>query len=219
MTATPSKPDRARQPRRLGRRSQQRYATFSIEAARNAGALLEIAARAESDGHHGPAVALVVLALEEAAKAQALGMLVWASTLNPGIAYPTAGLEEVAMKRDHTVRHRFAAWQKTMKAIVEMAQERTDLIRARKDLQLELEAARAVADQTEWLNRAEGLKQRGLYVDVPMNTMPVEVSHTDYEEAFAIVEPYVTMTRQQAGLIATPQRPRRRVPFDFSGDG
>jgi AbiV family abortive infection protein len=207
--------EHAQRSRRLGRKSLQRYARFSIEAARNAGVLLDVAAAAARQQAHGLAVALSVLALEEAAKAQGLGMMVWASTLDPGIAYPTAGLKDVALRRDHTVRHRFAAWQKTMQAIVQIYGERRDLVRARKELELELEAARRVASQTKWLHRADRLKQQGLYVELPANTMPIELTRADYDEALAIIEPYVTLTRRQAGLIPKPGTARRRVPFDF----
>jgi AbiV family abortive infection protein len=83
---------------------------YSIEAARNARDLRTVAAEAAKLEHFGAAVALEILALEEAAKGQALGMRAIFASLHPSIRVPGKGLEDVLQRR-HGIRYRFAAWQ------------------------------------------------------------------------------------------------------------
>jgi AbiV family abortive infection protein len=182
-----------------------------IDAAKNSGALRDVATAAANLGHYGAAVALEILALEEAAKAQALGMRAMLATLHD-IEVPTEGLQDV-LQREHTVRHRFAAWQLFNRELVRITMDqfeqqltqgppaqRIDAYRA---------AAAAVLKKSRWLKKADGLKKRGLYVDPHGGTIPARLGRADYDEAVAIVEPYVTTTLQQTGLLPKPPKPRR----------
>ena len=77
--------------------------------------------------------------------------------LHPDIKYPIKGLEDV-LQRKHSVRHGYAGYQLYTQALVKMsaAGERGDLLK---------KAALLIADQVDWLQKADDLKQRGLYVD------------------------------------------------------
>jgi AbiV family abortive infection protein len=173
--------------------------------------LRDIATAAAGLGHYGAAVALEIPALEEAAKAQALGMRAMLATLDD-IEVPTDGLQDV-LQREHTVRHRFAAWQLLNRELVRITMDqfeqqltqgpparRIDVYRA---------AAAAVLKKSRWLKKADGLKKRGLYVDPHGGTTPARTGRADYDEAVAIVEPYVTTTLQQTGLLPKPPQPQR----------
>jgi AbiV family abortive infection protein len=166
-------------------------------------------------GHYGAAVALEILALEEAAKAQALGMRAMLASLN-GIHVPTEGLEDV-LQREHTVRHRFAAWQLLQQELVRISREQFEhqLRKGPPEQRIDvyLAATEAVLKKKLWLDRAERRKQRGIYVDAHSGTTPSQTGRADYVEAVAVVEPYVTLTLQQAGLVAGPQH-RRLVGRD-----
>jgi AbiV family abortive infection protein len=201
-----------RKPRRLLLPSPSVCRTRSIDAAKNAGALRDIATAAASLGHYGAAVALEILALEETAKAQALGMRAMLATLRD-IDIPTDGLEDV-LQREHTVRHRFAAWQLFNQELVRISREQFEnqLRQGPPDERIDVyqAATAAVFKKSRWLLKAERLKQRGMYVDPHRGTIPSRLGRADYEEAVAIVEPYVTLTLQQAGLL--PKPPKQRAP-------
>jgi AbiV family abortive infection protein len=198
-------------PRRLSLPTPRVCRKRSIDAARNAGALRDVATAAASLGHYGAAVALEILALEEAAKAQALGMRAMLATLQD-IDIPTEGLEDV-LQREHPVRHRFAAWQLLNRELVRITvdqfeQQLTQGPPAQR-IDAYQAATAAVLKKSRWLKKADGLKKRGLYVDPHGGTIPARLGRADYDEAVAIVEPYVTTTLQQTGLLPNPPKPRR----------
>jgi AbiV family abortive infection protein len=196
--------------RRLSLPTPQVCRKRSIDAAKNAGALRDVATAAASLGHYGAAVALEILALEEAAKAQALGMRARLATLL-GIDIPIEELEDV-LQREHTVRHRFAAWQLLQHELVRISQEQFErqLSHGPPSQRIDVyeAATAAVLRKKRWLNKAERLKQRGIYVDPHSGTIPSRLGRADYNEAVAIVEPYVTLTLQQAGLLPKPPKHR-----------
>jgi len=202
---------RTTKPRRLLLPTPEVCRKRCIDAAQNAGALRDIATAAASLGHYGAAVALEILALEEAAKAQALGMRAMLATLED-IEVPTEGLQDV-LQRKHTVRHRFAAWQLLNRELVRISMEQFEhqLTQGPPAQRIDINqaATAAVLKKSRWLKKADGLKQRGFYVDPHGGTFPARLSRADYDEAVAIVEPYVTTTLQQAGLLPKPPKPRR----------
>jgi len=138
----------------------------------------------------------------------------------PGGEAAAKGLEDV-LQREHTIRHRFAAWQMLQQEAVRISEQhirqrlrdgpgapRIDVFQA---------ATAAVLRKKQWLDRADGLKQRGLYVDAHGGSLPSKITRADYDEALSIVEPYVTLTLQQAGLLPKPSRPRHTL-FGYSND-
>jgi AbiV family abortive infection protein len=160
-------------------------------------------------GHYGAAVALEILALEEAAKAQALGMRVIIASFD--FEMPTKGLEDV-LQRGHTVRHRFAAWQLLQQEAVRISREQFEhqLRHGPPEQRIDVyqAATAAVLKKKRWLDKADGRKQIGLYVDPHGGTTPSRIGHADYEEAVAVVEPYVSLTLQQTGLLPQPKQRR-----------
>jgi len=179
---------------------------YSVEAAKNARDLRAVAAEAVRLGHFGTAVSVEILALEEAAKAQALGMRAIFASLHPSIQVPVKGLEDVLQRR-HGIRYRFAAWQIVQRRLVELSGETTG-----REVTM-LEATTAVAKQLRWLRKADRLRERGFYVDPHSGKSPSEMTRDDYDEAAAITEPYVSVTLEQAGLVPpkTPEARSRRI--------
>ena len=164
----------------------------AFEAAENARVLHGVAKAAAAISSYGPAVALEVLALEEAAKAQALRMCWRLSLVGEAFVDPDRlgeRLEDV-LQRDHIERHRFAAWHQGISDLLRQAGATDEARRLSHD--------RKHLPKYEWLYRAERLKQRGLYVDPHAGTSPSDVTRADYRDATAMVEPYVTATVRAA---------------------
>jgi AbiV family abortive infection protein len=156
----------------------------------------------------GVAVALEVLALEEAAKAQVLGMMLMASAFGLSPDYSEALLESVIEKK-HGIRHLFASFQIFKQELKRSADaDPTHLLSFDPDLD------RRIAESTDWLSDAESLKQNGLYVDPRKGWTPSRLGRPDYDRAAAIVEPYVSLTLNQArNLTSSFRQPRlRRAP-------
>lgn len=189
---------------------RQVYAKFAIEAARNAAVLRDVATAAAEKRHYGVATALEVLALEEAAKSQALGTIVLTSIVSPDS--DDNAMFDRLMRKSHRNRHEMAAWQGVIDELVDIVL-RSGVPIDQVDRTMRDEAFLRTAARTEWLRRrADAQKQRGLYVDLDARTTPSELTRADYEEAVGFVEPYVTMTLQQAGLVPPPA-PRAGRPF------
>lgn len=182
-------------------------AEYSLEAANNAGRLRDVAGAAAELENFGVAVALLVLALEEAVKADLLTMRWKMELLHPGLDYLVKN-PDVVTKRDHSVRHQVAARQVYASELYRLhaSDMRDDAVEA---------AAKAVAAQVDWLVKADRLKQGGLYVDPLLRSTPSTIARADYDTALSIVGPYVTASMHhaaslpRAGDVTTPGRFRR----------
>ena len=167
-------------------------AEYSLEAANNAGRLRDVAATAAELDSFGVAVALLVLALEEAVKADLLTMRWKMELLHPGLDYLVKN-PDVVTKRDHSVRHLVAARQiyanEVHRLHVGMPYEEIE------------RAAEAVSAKVDWLMNADRLKQAGLYVDPGQRSTPSKITRGDYDTALGIVGPYVTASMHHAGSL------------------
>ena len=187
----------------------------ALDAAINAGRLREVAEAAANLGHFGAAVALEVLALEEAAKARALRL---AATLPITARGPidaesaeevtqllTALVEDV-LRRDHSIRHWFAQFELHVRET-----ERLRHNEAFRDFSERVRAAEAaLEDKVRWLDRADDLKLQGLYVEPHNGSTPSKLNRSDYEEAVAVVEPFVAATLAQVRTLPAAARRQRR---------
>jgi AbiV family abortive infection protein len=180
-------------------------ARFRLEAAENAAGIHESSHAAADLSHYGLAVALEVLALEEAAKAQVLGMMFMAFTFGLSPDYSEALLESVIEKK-HTIRHWFASFQIFKQEIRHSAD--ADPIHL---FSFDPDLDSRIAGSTDWLGDAESLKQNGLYVDPRKGWTPSRLGRPDYDRAVAIVEPNVSLTLKQARtLVSSFRQPRVR---------
>jgi AbiV family abortive infection protein len=174
-------------------RSAEACAEYSLEAANNAGRLRDVASAAADLQNFGVAVALLVLALEEAVKADLLTMRWKMALLQPGLDYLVKN-PDVITKRTHSLRHLVAARQV-------FANELSRLHAGGMRDEVVEEAAKSVAAKVDWLINADRLKQSGLYVDALTRSTPSTIRGADYEVALAIVDPYVTASIRHAGSV------------------
>ena len=156
-------------------------------------ALVDAARRVADGGHTGPAAALLVLAFEEAVKAQALGMWWLMSRFTtPGSILDPALLERV-LARNHKVRHQFGAWQVSLAKLFEATAPTGGSFGPPDGLALEVDEK----DLVQWARSADRLKQRGFYTDHAAGWSPQSVTMAELDQARQVVEPFVATTARQ----------------------
>ena len=194
-----SKPSKRKQsptkpPRPLPTTEQAREG--GIVAATNALDLLQGAKALAEKQLFGQAVSLSVLAFEEATKGRALlGLL--AVARNPGSKYGFTNdqLRTLIYGPRHGFRQAAGLWQHmspaTLTALVTGVEPRTPEDKAVVDADFKA---------FEWLQRANALKEGGFYVDFHEGHwhFPRELKKDQWDEAFAVVEPFVNEAMRQA---------------------
>jgi AbiV family abortive infection protein len=175
-----------------------------IIAAMNARYLLDAAVVLADKDFCGPAVSLAVLAFEEATKGRALLGLV-AVARNPGSRYgfTDAQLRTLIYGPQHGLRHA-AGLSQHLSPVSRTALATGTTPRGAED-KAALDADLAAG---EWLQRANHLKQAGLYVNFHDDHWhnPRELKQQDWDLARGIVGPFVDeAVRQAIGNLANKQ--------------
>lgn len=161
----------------------------------NAQSLYESAEAAADKGNVGVAIALTVLAVEEAVKARALFGLLLSSKIGRPFGLKARAFRDILYYK-HAMRHALAVLQEmsdeTRTALLTGAQPQDE--RGREALRRDVEMAR-------WLTDANTAKLRGLYVDFRDGTwlQPKDVRPEEWERARAVARPFIEETRRQQG--------------------
>ena len=161
----------------------------------NAESLLESAAISAERGNFGVAVALGILALEEAVKARALfGFLLARRTGAPfGLSDDT--FRDVLFRK-HALRHVLAFHQGMSNAL------HSALLGVLPHDEAGRQAIKRDLELARWLAEADRAKQRGLYVDHRNGkwAQPKDVRPEEWEATLTAVRPFVEETRRQHGV-------------------
>jgi len=175
-----------------------------IVAAMNARYLLDAAIVLAGQDYPGPAVSLAVLALEEAVKGRALlGRVAVARTPGARYGFTDDQLRRLIYGPGHGLRHAAGLFQHmTPATLTALATGATPHSAEDKSaVEADLEAA-------EWLQRASKLKEGGIYVEFHDDHWhhPREMKKNEWDEALAVVEPFVNeAVRQAMGNLANKQ--------------
>lgn len=164
-------------------------------AIRNAVNLFETAQGASQAGNFGAAVALAVLAVEEAAKGRALLGFALSNETGAPFALQDDQFRDL-IYRSHPLRHAVALYQGlTAAGLNLLAGVGPDAAEARGQVDRDLRAA-------AWLSKADRLKQRGLYTDFSDVgwSSPMHITPDRWDEAQAVVRPFLEEAVRQDGV-------------------